>query len=110
MKLSNWKVSWQEVLCYNPRSYAVTPAFEENYLVMRQGIENFISHFTDIVFVVSIGGSRRGEQREIKHRVKEKKKEGAFSSSFPLSSSMRVSSSLRKQVFFRHSLLSLRDR
>ncbi|PFH33687.1 hypothetical protein BESB_079030 [Besnoitia besnoiti] len=50
-KLSNWRVSWQELLCYNPRSYGATPLFKENYVVMRAGLENYISNITDIVFV-----------------------------------------------------------
>ncbi|KEP65846.1 UNVERIFIED_CONTAM: hypothetical protein HHA_315580 [Hammondia hammondi] len=50
-KLSNWQFSWQELLCYNPRAYSATPLFEENYLVMRAGVENFVSPMTDLVFV-----------------------------------------------------------
>ncbi|KFG66355.1 hypothetical protein TGRUB_315580 [Toxoplasma gondii RUB] len=50
-KLSNWQFSWQELLCYNPRAYSATPLFEENYLVMRAGVENFLTPMTDLVFV-----------------------------------------------------------
>ncbi|CBZ55404.1 conserved hypothetical protein [Neospora caninum Liverpool] len=50
-KLSNWRFSWQEVLCYNPRAYTATPQFKENYLVMRAGIESFVASMTDLVFV-----------------------------------------------------------
>lgn len=55
MKLSNWRVSWQELLCYNPRPYNVTKGFLENYTVIRGMMETYIHKLTDIVFEVSVG-------------------------------------------------------
>lgn len=53
VKLSNWRVSWQELFCYNPRPYNVTKGFLENYTVIRGMMETYIHKLTDIVFEVS---------------------------------------------------------
>lgn len=53
VKLSNWRVSWQELLCYNPRPYNITEAFMENCKVVRGMMETYVQKITDIVFVVS---------------------------------------------------------
>ncbi|OEH77533.1 hypothetical protein cyc_02599 [Cyclospora cayetanensis] len=50
VKLSNWRVSWQELLCYNPRPYDATKGFLENYTVIRGMMETYIHKLTDIVF------------------------------------------------------------
>ncbi|CDJ63755.1 LOW QUALITY PROTEIN: hypothetical protein, conserved [Eimeria necatrix] len=50
VKLSNWRVSWQELFCYNPRPYNVTKGFLENYTVIRGMMETYIHKLTDIVF------------------------------------------------------------
>ncbi|KAL8427895.1 hypothetical protein ACSSS7_007472 [Eimeria intestinalis] len=50
VKLSNWRVSWQELLCYNPRPYNITKGFLENYTVIRGMMESYIHKLTDIVF------------------------------------------------------------
>ncbi|KAL8442870.1 hypothetical protein Emed_007085 [Eimeria media] len=50
VKLTNWRVSWQELLCYNPRPYNITKGFLENYTVIRGMMETYIHKLTDIVF------------------------------------------------------------